>query len=159
LLHVGRSDDSELMHVAATFATPLDAELARLVLGERDIASRLEGDLLTGAALPLQGMNSVRLLVAAEHAEQARQLIRDHERALAAERRSSETADERVARGYRLALIGMALFPVVAHAISLVKVLRVPWSALSARGRRHYVVAVLFDALVLGIAAYWLAQL
>ena len=151
-----RTREVELMHVAATFGTPLDAELARLVLGERDIASRLEGDLLSSAALPLQGASSIRLLVSAEHAEQARELILKHESALAAERRRTDTADQRVARGYRLALIGMALFPVLAHAISLVQVLRVPWSALSAGGRRHYVVALLFDTLVLGAAGYWL---
>ena len=95
------------MSVAATFATPLEAELARLVLGEQDIESRLEGDLLSGAALPIQGNRGVRLLVADEHAERAQALIREHERALATERRQTDTADDRVARAYRLALVGL----------------------------------------------------
>lgn len=143
------------MSVAATFATPLEAELSRLVLDERDIASRLEGDLLSGAALPLQGAQGVRLLVAAQDAERARELIREHERALAAERRRTDTADQRVGRAYRLALVGLLLLPVVTQLISLVQLLRVPWAALSKKGRRHYVFALSFDALVLGSVAYW----
>jgi hypothetical protein len=147
--------DNELMNVAATFSTPLDAELARLVLGEQDIDSRLEGDLLSGAALPIQGSRSVRLLVAAEHAERAQQLIREYERALAAERRRTDTADERVARAYRLALVGLMLLPAVTQLISLVQLLRVPRSALSSKGRRQYFIALSFDVLVLGAVMYW----
>lgn len=146
------------MSVAATFATPLEAELARLVLGEQDIESRLEGDLLSGAALPIQGNRSVRLLVADEHAERAQELIREHERALAAERRRTDTADERVARAYRLALVGLMLLPVVTQLISLVQLVQVSRSALSAKGRRHYVLALSLDALVLGAFAYWAAR-
>lgn len=145
------------MSVAATFATPLEAELARLVLNEQDIASRLEGDLLSGAALPLQGTRSVRLIVAEQHAERAQELIREHERALAVERRRTDTADERVGRAYRLALVGLLLVPVVTQLVSLVQLLRVSWSALSAKGRRQYLIALSFDALVLGSVAYWAA--
>lgn len=143
------------MSVAATFATPLEAELSRLVLDEQDIASRLEGDLLSGAALPLQGAQGVRLLVAAQDAERARALIDEHERALSAERRRTDTADERVGRAYRLALVGVLLLPVVTQLVSLVQLMRVPWSALSTKGRRQYVFAFSFDALVLGAVAYW----
>lgn len=150
--------DAELMSVAATFATPLEAELARLVLDEQDIASRLEGDLLSGAALPIQGAQSVRLLVAARHAERAQELIREHERAVAAERRRTDTADQRVGRAYRLALVGLMLLPVVTQLISLVQLLRVPWAALSTKGRRQYVFALCFDALVLGAVVYWAAH-
>jgi hypothetical protein len=146
------------MSVAATFATPLEAELARLVLGEQDIDSRLEGDLLSGAALPIQGSRSVRLLVADRHAERAQELIREHERALAAEHRRTDTADERAARAYRLALVGLVLLPVVTQLISLVQLLRVSRAALSAKGRRRYAVALAFDVLVLGAATYWAAH-
>lgn len=149
--------DGELMSVVATFATPLEAELARLMLGEQDIESRLEGDLLAGAALPLQGSRGVRLLVAAEHAERAQALVQAHERQLAEERRRTDTSDDRVARAYRLALIGLLLFPVVTQLISLVQLLRVPWSSLSSKGRRHYVIALAFDLVVLGAVVYWVA--
>jgi hypothetical protein len=145
------------MSVAATFGTPLDAELARLMLDEQDIASRLEGDLLSGAALPIWGAESVRLLVAAEHAERAQELIRKYERELSTERRRADSADQRVGRAYRLALVGLLLLPVVTQLVSLVQLLRVSWSALSSKARRQYVVALSFDALVLGSAAYWLA--
>jgi Putative prokaryotic signal transducing protein len=144
--------------VAATFTTALDAELARTLLDQHDIPSRLEGDLLAGAALPLSGGVGVRLLVADEHAEQAHQLVETHEKELATQRRRADTSDERVARAYRLALVGLMLMPLLTQAISLVQVLRVPWSTLSARGRRHYVIAVLFDSLVLASAVYWLAH-
>lgn len=146
------------MSIAATFATPLEAELARLALGEQDIDSRLEGDLLSGAALPIQGNRGVRLLVAQRDAERARELIRDYERALVTQRRRTDTADERVARAYRLALVGLMLLPVITQLISLVQLLRVPRSTLSARGRRHYAIALSFDVLVLGAAAYWAAR-
>jgi hypothetical protein len=154
---VTNTREAELMSVAATFATPLEAELARLVLSEQDIASRLEGDLISGAALPLQGTRSVRLLVAEQHAERAHALIGEHERALAAERPLTDTADQRVGRAYRLALVGLLLVPVVTQLISLVQLLRVSWSALSRKGRRQYLFALSLDALVLGSVAYWVA--
>lgn len=145
--------------VAATFATAIDAELARTLLEQHDIPSRLEGDLLAGSGLLLTGAVGVRLLVADQHAEQAHRLVEAHEKELAAQRRRVDTADARAARAYRLALIGLMLMPLLTQAISLVQVLRVPWSSLSARGRRHYVIAVLFDSFVLVSAAYGLAQL
>ncbi len=145
--------------LVASFTTALDAELARTLLDQHEIASRLEGDMLAGAALPLQtAFGGVRVLVAADHAERAAELIAQHEKALAAERRRTETADERVARAYRLALVGLMLFPVVAHVISFVKLVRSPWSALSGKGRRHYVIGITFDLLVLGAAVYGLRQ-
>lgn len=155
---MGNSSGAELNCVAATFATGLDAELARTLLDQHEIPSRLEGDLLASAALPLQGTAGVRLLVADEHAVRAHELVAQHEKALAAERRRTDTADQRVARAYRLALVGLMLMPVLTQAISLVQVLRVPWASLSARGRRHYVIALVFDCIVVGSAVYWLAH-
>jgi hypothetical protein len=156
---VGRETNTPLTTLVASFTTPLDAELARTLLDQNEIASRLEGDMLAGAALPLQtAFGGVRLLVAAEEAERAAQLIREHEKALAAERRRTETADERVARAYRLALIGWMLLPVLTQLISFVKLLREPWSLLSTKGRRHYVVGITFDLFVLGSALYWVSR-
>lgn len=64
------------------------------------------------AALPLQtAFGGVRVLVAASDAEQAATLIAEHEKALATERLRTDTADERVARAYRLALVGLMLLP------------------------------------------------
>lgn len=156
---MGRETNTLLSTVVASFTTPLDAELARTLLDQSDIASRLEGDMLAGAALPLQtAFGGVRVLVAADDAERAAQLIAEHEKALATERRRTDTADERVARAYRLAIIGWMLLPVVAQLISFVNLLRAPWSALSAKGRRHYVVGITFDLLVLGSALYWVSH-
>lgn len=36
--------------------------------------------------------------------------------------------------------------------------LRAPWSALSAKGRRQYVIGLVFDVIVIGCAAYWLVN-
>jgi hypothetical protein len=143
--------------LVASFTSALDAELARTLLDQHEIASRLEGDMLAGAALPLQtAFGGVRVMVAADDAQHAHQLISEHEKALAAERRRTDTADEKVARAYRLALIGLMLLPVVAHLISFVNLLRTPWAALSARGRRHLAIGLTFDLIVLGAALYWL---
>lgn len=121
--------ETPLATLVASFTSTLDAELARTLLVQHDIGSRLEGDILAGAALPLQtAFGGVRVMVAADNAERASKLIGAHEKALAAERRRT---DERVARAYRLALIGMMLLPVAAHLISLVNIVRTPWSALS----------------------------
>jgi hypothetical protein len=148
-----------LTTLVASFTSTLDAELARTLLDQHEIASRLEGDILVGAALPLQtAFGGVRVMVAADDAEHARRLIAEHEKALATGRRRSDTADERVARAYRLALVGLMLLPVVAHLISFVNLVRTPWSALSAKGRRHYVIGITFDLLVLGSALYWLVH-
>jgi hypothetical protein len=156
---VGRENNTPLTTLVASFTTPLDAELARTLLDQNEIASRLEGDMLAGAALPLQtAFGGVRVMVAADDAERAAQLIREHEKALAGERRRTDTADERVARAYRLALIGWMLLPVIAQLISFVNLLRAPWSALSAKGRRHYVVGITLDLLVLGSALYWVSH-
>lgn len=139
----------------ATFTTPLEAELARTLLGQHDIESRLEGDLLAGAASHLSAMAGVRLLVAEPDAERAAALIEKHERELAAERRTTDTADARVRRAFSLALVGTVLLPVVAHAISLVNILRQPWGSLSKRGRRHYVLGLAIDLLVIAAVVYW----
>lgn len=113
--------------------------------------------MLAGVALHLQtAFGGVKVLVSADDAVRATELIEQHEKALADERRRTDTADERVARAYRLALIGLLLLPVVAHAISLFNLLRAPWSALSKKGRRQYVVGVAFDVLVIGAVLYWL---
>jgi hypothetical protein len=155
---VGPDSNQPLTTLVTSFMTPLDAELARTLLNQHDIASRLEGDLLIGAALPLQGAAGVRLLVAAEQAEEAHRLIEQHERELAADRRSTDTADARVGRAYRLAFIGFMLLPPLVHVISLVNIVRVPWSALSKRGRRHYVLGLALDLVVVLSATYWLAR-
>ncbi len=156
---MARETTTPLTTRVASFTTTLDAELARTLLDQHEIASRLEGDILVAAALPLQtAFGGVRVLVAASDAEQAATLIGEHEKALATERRRTDTADERVARAYRLALVGLMLLPVVAHAISFVNLVRSPWSALSAKGRRQYVIGIAFDSLVLGAAGYWLVH-
>jgi hypothetical protein len=143
----------------ASFTSTLDAELARTLLDQHEIASRLEGDMLVGAALPLQtAFGGVRVMVAADDAERASQLIAEHEKALATDRRRSDTADERVARAYRLALVGLLLFPLISQLISCINLLRTPWSALSAKGRRPYIIGMTFDLLVIGSAVYWLAH-
>ncbi len=156
---MGREAHTPLTTYVASFTSTLDAELARTLLDQHEIESRLEGDILAGAALPLQtAFGGVRVLVAANEAEQATKLIADHEKSLAADRRRTDTADERVARAYRLALVGLMLLPVVAHAISFVNLARSPWSALSAKGRRQYLVGIVFDSIVLGAAVYWLVH-
>lgn len=140
----------------ASFTTPLDAELARTLLDQHDIQSRLEDAILLGAALPLQSaMGGVKVLVAAGDAERAAELIAEHERELAKQRIKTDTADARVARAYRLALVGLMLLPVAAHLISLVNLVRSPWRELSAKGRRHYVIGLGFDLLVLCAVVYW----
>jgi hypothetical protein len=140
----------------ASFTTPLDAELARTLLDQHDIASRLEDDILIGAALHLQSaMGGVKVLVAAGNAERAAELIAEHERELAKQRIKTDTADARVARAYRLALVGLMLIPVLAQVISLVSLVRAPWRELSAKGRRHYVIGLGFDLLVIGAVVYW----
>jgi hypothetical protein len=141
----------------ASFTSTLDAELARTLLGSHQIEARLEGDILVGAALPLSSaLGGVRLLVSEESAASAKQLLEAHDKALAADRRRTDTADQKVARAYRLALVGLMLLPVLAQLISLVNLVRVPWSALSRKGRRHYVVGLTFDLIVLGSVGYWL---
>jgi hypothetical protein len=143
--------------VVASFTSPLDAELARSLLLQHDIASRLEGDVLAGAALHLQTVfGGVKVLVAVGDSERAAELIEQHERALADERRRTDTADERVARAYRLALVGLLLLPVVTQAISLFNLLRAPWTALSKKGRRYYIVGASLDLVVIGAVLYWL---
>jgi hypothetical protein len=140
----------------ASFTTPLDAELARTLLNQHDIESRLEDDILIGAALHLQSaMGGVKVLVTARDAERAAKLIAEHERELAKLRVKTDTADARVARAYRLALVGLMLLPVVAQAISMVLLLRSPWRELSTKGRRHYVIGLGFDLLVIGAVVYW----
>lgn len=44
------------------------------------------------------------------------------------------------------------------HAISFVNLVRSPWSALSAKGRRQYLIGIAFDSVVLGAAVYWLVH-
>jgi hypothetical protein len=154
---VGLESQTPLSTLVASFTSTLDAELARTLLGSHDIPARLEGDVLVGAALPLQtAFGGVRVLVTAEDAVRARDLIDQHEKELAADRRRSDTADHRVARAYRLSLIGLMLLPLVAHVISLINIVRVPWSALSPKGRRHYLIGIAFDLVVIGAALYWL---
>lgn len=153
---MGSESKTPLTTLVASFTSTLDAELARTLLDQHDIASRLEGDILVGAALPLQtAFGGVRVMVAAEHAQRASQLIAEHEKALATDRRSRDSADERVARAYRLALVGLMFLPVVAHLISFVNLVRTPWSGLSAKGRRHYVIGLVLDLIVLGSGLYW----
>jgi hypothetical protein len=156
---VGNENQAPLDTLIASYSTNLDAELIRTLLTSHDIDARLEGDILIGAALPLQSaFGGVRLFVSAEDAVRAQQLIEQHEKGLAAERRHTDTADQKVARAYRLALVGLMLLPLVAQLISFVNLLRVPWSALSSKGRRHYVVGLTFDLIVLGSATYWLVH-
>jgi hypothetical protein len=157
---VGRESKLPLTTQVASFTTTLDAELARTLLTQNDIASRLEGDVLAAAALPLQtAFGGVRVLVAKEHAEEAFLLIEQHEKALAADRRNPDTADDRVARAYRLALVGLIVVPVLMHAISLLNLVRAPWSSLSDKGRRHYVIGMALDLLVLGPAVYFVVRM
>jgi hypothetical protein len=140
----------------ASFTTPLDAELARTLLEQHDIESRLEGDMVAGAALHLQyAMGGIKVLVADVDAERASKLIEEHERELAKQRVKTDTADARVARAYRLALVGLMLLPLVAQIISLVNIVRTPWRGLSSKGRRHYVIGLGFDLLVIGAAVWW----
>lgn len=140
----------------ASFTTPLDAELARTLLAQHDIESRLEGDMVAGAALHLQyAMGGVKVLVADVDAERASKLIDEHERGLAKQRVKTDTADARVARAYRLALVGLMLLPLVAQVISLVNIVRTPWRGLSSKGRRHYVIGLGFDLLVIAAAVWW----
>jgi hypothetical protein len=87
-------------------------------------------------------------------AELARTLLDAAER-----RQATDTADARVSRAYALALVGLMLLPLIAHAISLFNLLRVPWAALSAKGRRRYVIGVCVDLLVIVPVAYWLVTI
>lgn len=140
--------------LVGSFFTPLDAELARGVLESAGIRSRIEGDALAGAAQWAQGAANVRLLVANEDAEEAARLIREHERALAAERRKGETLDQQALRAYRLAVMGWWIFPIVTQGISTFQLLRLPFSKLSKRVRRRYRLAMTVNVLVLGTVTF-----
>jgi hypothetical protein len=50
------------------------------------------------------------------------------------------------------------LLPAVTQLISLVQLLRVPWPQLTPKGRRHYIIALCSDVLVISAAAYWIAH-
>ena len=60
-----REAETPLTTLVASFTSTLDAELARTLLDQHDISSRLEGDILAGAALPLQtAFGGVSVMVA-----------------------------------------------------------------------------------------------
>jgi Putative prokaryotic signal transducing protein len=141
-----------------SFLTPLEAELARSVLESAGIPSRIEGDTLAGAAQWVQGTDNVRIFVADENAEEAQRLIQEHDRALTAERRRADTLDEKATRAYRMTLIGWMILPVVAQAISMFTLVRLPYSKLSKTVRRRYRIAMLFNLIVLGSVAYALLR-
>ena len=144
--------------LVGSFYTPLDAELARGVLEGADIPSRIEGDQLAGAAQWAQGQANVRLFVADEHAEEAERLLREHEAALAAERRKPDTLDDAATRAYRLAILGWMLLPVVTQAMSAARLARIPYAKLSKPVQRRYLIAMTFNGVVLGSVVLALVQ-
>gem|GEM_PF-3175636 len=114
--------------------------------------------MLAGAALPLGGEVGVKLFVASANAEEAKALLSSHERQLAAERRRKDTVDEKVARAYRLAVVGWMLFPVLAQLISLYQLTGFPFAELSERGRRRFQIALFMDLLVVIAAVSWVTR-
>lgn len=141
-----------------SFGAPVDAELARSLLESHDISCRISDDILVGAALHMESaLGGVKLFVSTGDAQRAAQLLDEHQRALKEDRRAEETADARIARAWRSAIIGLFLFPGGLHLWSLWLLLRTPYSQVARASRARYWTSVLLDVAVLASVGYFVA--
>ena len=148
--------------VVSQYQAPYEAELAANYLREHGLVVRVDNDVLQGMN-PLWGMalGGVRVYVVEGHAERAKELLKElaHEPFEQTEPTdSTREADDAARRSLAAAVIGTFLLPVAAQLYSLVLALRLSPSQLSPRGRRHRVLAVFVDALVLGLCLFWLLR-
>src|SRR5262245_59986932 len=92
--------------VVGNFGSPLEADLAKVFLESHGLRCRLSGDVIVGAALPLQyALGGVKLSVRQRDAGEATDLLATYQTNLTEPEVRSETADERVARALRAAVV------------------------------------------------------
>jgi hypothetical protein len=146
--------------VVRKFDAPHEAELAAGYLREHGMPARVENDVLIGMN-PLWGMalGGIRLFVRQIDAERADELLQELAQPVPAQALADTTrdADAVARRALAAAVFGFFLLPVVAQLYSLVLALPLRSTSLSARGRRHRLIAIAADVVVLG-AFGWLVQ-
>jgi hypothetical protein len=142
-----------------SFGSPLDAELARLLLESHQIECRIADDMLVASAMHIEtAFGGVKLFVGRADAEQAAALLAEHQRTLRAERSSPEASSERVSRALRCAFVAFVIFPVVLHVWSLWLLGRVDYHSLPPRARKSYWLTMALDLSVIVAAAVLLAS-
>lgn len=135
--------------VVATFATPHEAELARMHLESLNIEATVKDDTLIGLSQIYAGaFGGVKLLTDDDDAEEAMQLIA-RMRARKRKKKKGELADDVARRAFRAAIIGIFLCPGPVHAYSLILINGLKDSRLTPAGKRNALAATIISSLVL----------
>lgn len=143
-----------------SYATPLDAELARAYLESHQIAARLEGEETMGAAYALQpALGAVRLFVDTDHEQRARALLAQYHQAQRERFEATrESSDERVMHAWGAALFGVVILPVAMQIYSALLLWKVDRQHLSVQARRRYVAAWVLDLIMFFVAIVTIAK-
>jgi hypothetical protein len=135
--------------VIATFATPHEAELARIHLESLNIGATVQDDTLVGLSQIYAGAyGGVKLLTDADDAEEAKELV-ERLRGKKRKKKKAELADEVARRAFRAAVIGIFLCPGPVHAYSLMLLNGVQDRRLTPSGKRNATAATIVSSLVL----------
>ena len=90
----------------------------------------------------------VRILVPAEHAQEASALLEEHRKATASGARA-DSEDAKVFRAFRLSVLGLAMLPVLSHLLSISMLRGVRREQLEELGRRRYRQAQVINGIVI----------
>src|SRR5687767_4121383 len=107
--------------VVGSFGTPLEAELAAMMLRSRGIEARLQDQELVGAALHLSpALGGVKVVVGMLYADTARELLDEYRCSAASgcEPLHRDPTEAEIGRAFRLSIIGLMLLPLVLHIYS-----------------------------------------
>lgn len=136
--------------VVGNFGSPLEAELAKVYLESHGVRCRLAGDVIVGAALPLQyALGGVTLSVRRRDQAEAAALLESYRSNVTSPKPRTESPDERVARALRAAVVAFGLCPVLLHAFSLSLLMRTRYGSLGSPGRQRYWLALSINLTVL----------
>jgi hypothetical protein len=137
----------------ASFGAPHEAALARAYLESEGIPCRITDDFLVGAALGYEAaFGGVKLFVRSSDALRASELLESY-RTAPASRPRAETQPERLRRAFRTSIIGLVLFPVALHLLSLWLLRNVAYRGLNQADRKTYLVTLVLNCAALVVAA------
>ena len=146
--------------VIRKFSAPHEAELSANYLREHEIRARVDSNVLVNLdPFYSDAFGGIRLHVPERDAERADELLLGLEaatKAARAERDPTTLADRTAECALNGAVLGIVL-PVLANLLSLWLALRVDWSALSDKGRRHATIAIAIDLAMFGVVALVIA--
>lgn len=153
---------------------PADAALIRGMLEDRGIPAELQDDMI-GTMAPWYaapgGAGAVKVVVADEHAQQARELIAASDVERPGNGHALETptdlagpasaAERLVDRAFRLAIVGVILLPGLLHLISLFLLARsrAHGSLPEGKTRRRFRFTLIFDVVMTVLSVFGLIQL